>query len=224
LLAFIAAEGREFGGLNLHLQDRRKLAVGLQFAVQGELNGMRVVLAADGAGPKCAARAVEAVKAIENLSGLISTGLCGALDPALVCGDIFIATGPGHNLPTRMTKPYRTGTLISQDRVATTPLEKAALRATGAGAVEMEAAAVAAKAQEYNIPFYCIRVVGDTANEALPLDFNQMRDAEGRFSRWKIIGAALRDPLRIFPELITLQRTSKSAALALGDFLANSRF
>jgi adenosylhomocysteine nucleosidase len=224
LLAFIAAEGREFGGLISHLQNRRKLAVGVRFAVRGELNGIGVVLAADGAGPKCAARAVEAVKAIENLSGLISTGLCGALDPALVCGDIFIAVDPGHNLPARMTRPYTTGTLVSQDRVATTPSEKAVLRATGAGAVEMEAAAVAAKAKEYNVPFYCIRVVGDTANEALPLDFNQMRDAEGRFSRWKIIAAALRDPFRIFPELITLQRTSRSAALALGDFLGDCRF
>jgi len=40
--------------------------------------------------------------------------------------------------------------------------EKADLRLTGADAVEMEAAAVAAKATEWNIPFYCVRVVTDT--------------------------------------------------------------
>ena len=40
-------------------------------------------------------------------------------------------------------------------------------------------------------------MVTDTADESLPLDFNRMRDADGRFSRAKIVAAALRRPARI---------------------------
>jgi hypothetical protein len=90
--------------------------------------------------------------------------------------------------------------------------------------VEMEAAAVAERAKRYQVPFYAVRVVTDTCEETFPLDFNQMRSLEGRFSRVRIIGAALRRPLAVFPELIGLNRRTKRAARALGDFLADSRF
>ena len=93
--------------------------------------------------------------------------------------------------------PHQTGTLLSIDHVAITAAEKSELRQTGASAIEMEAAGVAAKAKEYNLAFYCIRVVTDTADENLPLDFNPMRDANGRFSRSKILAAAFRKPSRI---------------------------
>jgi hypothetical protein len=87
----------------------------------------------------------------------------------------------------------------------------------------MEAAGVAAKAKEYNLPFYCIRVVTDTAGESFPLDFNQMRDANGRFSRSKILAAAFRKPT-VFPKLLKFDKTSKDASQALGDFIADTRF
>jgi len=88
----------------------------------------------------------------------------------------------------------------------------------------MEAAAVAERARQWNIPFYCIRVVTDTAWESFPLDFNRMRDASGRFSRSKIIAAACRKPVAVFPELMKLDRRCKDAAEALGDFIAGCRF
>ena len=87
----------------------------------------------------------------------------------------------------------------------------------------MEAAAVAQKAQEYNLPFYCIRVVTDTADESLPLDFNRMRDSDGRFSRSKIVAAAFRKPM-VFPKLLKFNKRCKAAADALGDFIADTRF
>jgi nucleoside phosphorylase len=108
--------------------------------------------------------------------------------------------------------------------VASTAAEKAELRQTGAGAVEMEAAAVAAKAIEWDVPFYAIRVVTDTADENFVLDFNRMRDASGRFSRVKIMTAALRRPITVLPELAKLNRRCKDAAQALGDFVAGTRF
>ncbi len=87
----------------------------------------------------------------------------------------------------------------------------------------MEAAAVADRAKRYNVPFYVVRVVTDTCHESFPLDFNQMRGEDGRFSRPKILAAALRTPTAI-PELMKLNKRTKRAAQTLGDFLADSRF
>ena len=112
------------------------------------------------------------------------------------------------------------GVLLSIDRVASTVAEKSELRQTGADAVEMEAAGVAQKAIEYNLPFYCIRVVTDTANEDFPLDFNLMRDSAGRFNRMKILMAGW----RVFPRLLELNKRSKAASQALGDFLDSIHF
>jgi adenosylhomocysteine nucleosidase len=144
-----------------------------------------------------------------EVDGLISTGFCGALDPALRVGDIVVGGGK----------------VFTLDRVAVTAEEKRDLRArTGAVAVDMEAAAVSRKAAEWGVPFYCIRAVSDTAYEDMPLDFNLYRDAEGRFSRSRIALAALARPFRRVPSLLRLDRNCKFAAEALGEFLADCRF
>jgi len=249
LLAFIAAESREFSGFIANAERLVKLNWPIDFARKVWLNGRAAVLVANGPGPKLAGQAVELLKGAEDLKGLVSTGFCGGLDPALQPCDIFIATEiltlANHDLnhdrnpdalPSRdcqgATAPKSladargsviTGSLLSMDRVATGVAEKSELRKTGARAVEMEASAVAAKAVEWNVPFYCIRVVTDTANESFPLDFNRMRDADGRFSRAKIIGAVLLKP-RVVPELMKLNKRCNAAAKALGDFVASCRF
>ena len=90
--------------------------------------------------------------------------------------------------------------------------------------MEMEAAGVEAVARKLQVPFYCIRVVTDAASETLALDFNRMRGEDGRFSRGRILAAALRNPRSVVPALFSLERTCKCASLALGDFIANCRF
>ena len=125
---------------------------------------------------------------------MVSYGFCGALDPALAVNDIVIGSevlgGAMGTLtclvprrPTGVPTPQK---IASTDRVVQSAIEKALLFQSGAAAVEMEAAGVASYAQERSIPFYCMRVVTDAANEDLPLDFNRVRDSEGRFSRFKI--------------------------------------
>jgi adenosylhomocysteine nucleosidase len=225
LLAFVAAEAREFAGVLRHAERVEKLDWPLDFARKIWLNGRAVVLVANGPGPKLAARAAEVAKEREELTGLVSTGFCGALDPELRVGDIFIATCVLPSAPCVQSLAsargsVKTGKLLSIDRVASTAAEKAELRQTGADAVEMEAACVAQKAIEYNLPFYCVRVVTDTAHENLPLDFNLMRDSSGRFSTMKILAAGF----RALPGLLKLNKRSKAAAQALGDFLAGTRF
>jgi adenosylhomocysteine nucleosidase len=199
----------------------------LDFARLGRLNGTQVVMVANGPGPKLAGCAVDVVKEHQRMDGLISIGFCGGLQRSLHACDIFVATevlGVSPALMPASQKFFKTGKLLSIDRVVSTGAEKAELGKTGADAVEMEAAAVATRAQQWKVPFYAVRVVTDTYDETFPLEFNQMRSGDGRFSRVRIFGAAMRRPLAVFPELIKLNRTTKRAARALGDFLADSRF
>ena len=228
LIVFIGAEKREFDGLLAHARHPARIHWPLEFAHSAIWHGEPALFVANGPGSRLAGRAVDVVAERQPVAALISVGFCGALDPALRRGDIFVAAevlgiGPAL-LPEGAPKGYHTGILVSTDRVAITPAEKADLRRTGASAVEMEAAAIAARAKLEGTPFYCIRVVTDTADEALPLDFNRMRDAEGRFSRTRILAAACRKPGTLFPELLRLNSRCKSAGKALGDFIADCRF
>lgn len=226
MLAFIASEAREFAGLLQHVEEETHLNWPLDFACSASLNGQPVILAANGPGPKLAARAAEVIKEHHELKGLVSVGFCGALNPALSACDIFVANQlHGVALPLSVPRSEsRPGKLLSIDRVATTAEEKRALfEQTHADAIEMEAAALAAKAQQWQIPCYAIKVVTDTASETFPLNFNRLRDREGRFSRPKIVAAALRRP-SAFPALLNLNRRCNQASQALGDFLAGTRF
>jgi len=178
-----------------------------EFAAQAEYGGDRWLLIANGPGTALVEKALGQLPGKEGveLSGVISTGFCGALDPALRVGDIVRE-------------------LYSIDRVAVTAAEKHELRnQTGAAAVDMESAAIARKAAQWGVPFYAIRAVSDTAAEDMPLDFNKYRDRDGRFSRFRIALAALARPVTRVPALLRLDRNCQVAAESLGDCFAHSR-
>ena len=190
------------------------------------------MLVANGPGPKLAGQAADTLKEHQELEALASIGFCGALDPALKPCDILVAHALSvprshscERLPGISQRPHHTGTLLSLDHVVSTSAEKSELRRqTNASAVEMEAAAIAARAQEWQIPFYALKVVTDTASESFPLDFNRLRDSSGRFSRTRILAAALRRPAASFPALLKLNQRCNAASKALGDFIADTRF
>jgi adenosylhomocysteine nucleosidase len=194
----VAAEEREFSGI-------RKRC------------GARFELLANGPGQRLV---TEALRERRNVDGLVSTGFCGALDPALRVGDIVVS-----GAAVRSRVPFIHGEILSADRVAATAAEKRELRErTGAIAVEMEAAAVEAKAREWGVPYRCVKVVSDIAAEDMPLDFNLYRDAAGRFSRTRIALAAMMRPFTVMPGLLRLDRNCKVAAERLGEFFADCEF
>lgn len=226
-LVFVAAEAREFAGILRRASRVEKLSWPLQFARRAEMNGRPIVMLANGPGPRLAgAAAREAGARLQKVDGFVSTGYCGALDNGLRTLSIVVASevngSPALEPATELV--YAAGAMLSRDAVVCTVEEKSRLRETGAIAVEMEAAGIEPVARKMGVPFYCVRVVTDAASEALALDFNQVRDRNGRFSRARILAAACRRPGRILPELMKLARTSKSASIALGDFIANCRF
>ena len=232
----VAAESREFRGILRNCGPVTPLAWPVRFAVATEMAGQAYVFAANGPGPRLAAevlRAAEVNSAKAGIRAVISTGFCGGLDPQLALGSIVDATsvidGPTGRKWATIAAGTNTqcarGPILSLDRVAITAVEKRELAtSSGAIAVEMEAAAVSSWADTNNVPFHCVRVVSDTADDNFTINMNAMRDAEGRFDRFKILRQALAKPFTRIPGLMQLDRNCRVAEERLGSFFANCRF
>lgn len=189
-----------------------------------EPSGVAVIRVANGPGPVLAAEAVDSVR--QRVDLIVSTGLCGALDSSLRIGDVFVATSVNGVAvtPVVASRPFRSGPLVSIDRVAGTAEEKLALRERGALAVEMEAAGVLDRARARGVPFRCIRAVSDLAGETFGLDLNAARGQDGRFRLAHILARAARHPFQGVPELVRLRRNADTAARALGEFFGDCHF
>lgn len=232
----VAAESFELQPFAASLENLRKLKWPLDYAFEGVLHGVRMILVAHGAGPKLAAKAVDIAFRAVTVSGLsaskihavLSVGLCGALTPSLAVNEIVVGSQVIENAGNRSfgcaeiisALPFTSGTVLSQDRIANTAAEKEKLGSAGAIAVEMEAAGVAAKAEQAELPFACIKVVSDSVGESFPFNLNEMRTTEGRIARGKIGTYVLTHPM-LLPSLLELKRRSSRAARTLGDFLVS---
>jgi adenosylhomocysteine nucleosidase len=116
-----------------------------------------------------------------GIAGVVSFGLCGALDPALKVGDLVIGEsvadagdcyGADANWAARIAAllpDARVGRFASAERPVASVAEKAELRErTGAVAVDLESFPVARLARWFGVPFAVIRAVSDAADRALP--------------------------------------------------------
>jgi adenosylhomocysteine nucleosidase len=210
-ILLVAAEAREFSGLLARIPGKPVALPEAAFAHEISLQDRRTILLANGPGPHLVKQMLSSpVLKKWNITEVISTGFCGALDPTLRIGDIVIA-GEGE--------------IWSEDRVAVRAEDKRRLREkTGARVVEMEYAAVRAKAAEWGVPCRAVRVVSDSATEDLPLDLNRYRDAQGRFQLTRIALSGLLRPFSVLPKLMQLDRNSKLASERLGAFFVDSKF
>ena len=215
----VAAEAREFSGILKRFRRAVKLDLnGAKFAREVLKDGDRWLLVANGPGPRCIE---ELLKKKMDVNGVINTGFCGALDPSLRVGDVVV----WGDAPPVSRARFVVGEISSSDRVIVTAQEKVRLREkTGAIAAEMEAGAVKRIAGQWQVPFYCVRAVSDTANEDMPLDFNLYRDSAGRFSLPKIALAAVSRPFTRIPALRRLEANCNMASESLGAFFADCRF
>lgn len=234
-LLLIASEAREFRGILRNCGNSVRLNWPVDFAQSAVWNRDRVVMVANGPGFRLASKAAQIAGEKERFRAVVSTGFCGGLDPELQVGDIVEVSSVidvdsrtefGCETPGVATGAAAArGALASVDRVAETSSEKAELRArTGASAVEMEAAAVARFAASRALPFYCLRVISDTAGHSFDIHLNDMRDQEGRFAKGRIVLEALRRPWSRIPGLIRLDRACKLAEDRLGEFFVNCNF
>jgi adenosylhomocysteine nucleosidase len=222
-LLFVASDRMEFPGLLRRCRQVRTVSLAVDWARSGSLGEHEVLLVANGAGAARAAAAVDAVVKTFSPDAIVSLGFCGALDPSLNIADVVVSTGSGVQVPSS-APPHRAGVVCSVDHVARTAEEKRRLHASGAVAVEMEAAGVAARAHALGVPFYCIKSVTDLAGETMANDFNAAMRPDGHFDTIGILKSSLRHPSVRLPELVRLRKRCVRAASALGDFVADCRF
>jgi len=174
-----------------------------------------------------------------GVCGVISFGLCGALDPSLKVGDVVVgelvadaddsyaADAAWAERLMAATPGARYGAFARAEQVVGSPAEKAELRRrTGAAAVDLESYVVARLARWFGAPFAILRAVSDSADRALPHAARVGLGPDGR----PAIGAVLAS-LRAHPwQIGSLIRTAleaedafhslERAAQALGPRLA----
>lgn len=181
-----------------------------------------------GPGPERAALA--AAQALEQgAAALVSWGLVGALDAALVPGTVVVprrvlrkgaaplgVDAAWHARLTALSATFATsfGDVLTVSAALGSPQAKAAAAAaSGAVAVDMESAAIAAVAAAARVPFVALRVVVDGLGDALPGDAEAWIDERGN----RRLGAALRAVVKPaeWRALLTLAQRYRTATSVL---------
>lgn len=150
---------------------------------------------------------------------VLTCGFAGGLDPNLAIGTVVFTTEDqalAASLASARATPAR---FHCATRIAITIAEKQELRrTTRADVVEMESEAIQAVCREFRIPCATVRVISDTANENLPLDFNQLSNPDQSLNFGKLAWAIAKSPGKI-PALMQLQKNSRLAAENLARVL-----
>jgi hypothetical protein len=92
---------------------------------------------------------------------------------------------------------------------------------TQADAVEMESGIIRSLCRAHAIPSATVRVITDTAEEDLPLDFNALLTADRRIHPGRLAVEILRSPCSL-GELLRLRRRCVSAAARLSEVLTQA--
>ena len=193
-------------------------------------DGTLVAVSGMGAAAADAARAlVEA-----GATALVSWGMAGALDPGLEAGDVCLpsevvaADGSSFTTARHWREPLAASLAASmgaQRRVAcgrlftssepigTASAKEAAFRRTGAAAVDMESAPVAQVAALHGMPFIAVRVIVDTATDAVPSAVLAASD-RGQVHLWRLLGGLVLAPAELAP-LMRLARRYRVATRSL---------
>ncbi len=193
-----------------------------------------ILVGVSGIGGTAAAEAARRL-AEAGATSLVSWGLAGGLDPALGAGTICLPTlviaADGSRLATdhhwrelvaaaiAARRVVVSGSLLTSLRSIDDVAGKAAaFRETGAAAVDMESHAVGAVAASCKLPFIAIRVIVDTAHDALP-DPVVAASSGGDVSSLRLVQELLRSPSSIAP----LLRLALRYRAARGSLVAVAR-
>lgn len=182
-----------------------------------------------GMGAKNAMRAAQSL-IDTDVDALVSWGSAGALHPALVPGDIVLPVAVIDYSDKRQYqvdqrwhtalknklghKKIYDGNLASTREVQQGPRQKIKLhRATGALAVDMESAAIAAVASKEKKPFLVIRSISDTAAMHIPKSAIDASDQYGRVSMRGLSVALMKRPREVlhYPRFIRSFASAKQS-------------
>jgi adenosylhomocysteine nucleosidase len=183
-------------------------------------------------GMGCAAAGMAARRLVEaGATALVSWGMAGGLDPDLPAGAIclprevvapdgmrFATASPWRESLTASVvsrRPVTSGALLtSLHPIAGVAAKAQARRETGAVAVDMESSAVAEVAAASHVPFMAVRVIVDTAHDAIPSSVTAAGES-GQVRIARLIAGLARSPAEIVA-LIRLARRYHAAIRSLG--------
>jgi nucleoside phosphorylase len=200
----------------------------LTFALKEEARPLQRLLRAQpdvkflltGIGRRNAEQTIRQALARQRFQFVLTCGFAGGLNPELPTGTvIFSADEDFGRSPALLAAGARPARFHCADRIVASAEEKRKLwQSTAADAVEMESAVIRATCREHGLPSATVRVISDSANEDLPLDFNLLMDAEQNMSYARLALALALSPGKL-GALLRLQRETKAAAERLAEAL-----
>ena len=162
----------------------------------------------------------------EGVTGLVSFGLAGGLDPALPAGTLLVPRTlllDGHGamqadaaLCAWLGGATQGSILAGTAVVAGVEAKRALHVRTGAVAVDLESGAVARAAARHGIGFAVLRAVCDPAERDLPPAALAALDRTGAIGGLRVLGSVLRAPAQV-PALLRLARDADAARRALRE-------
>jgi adenosylhomocysteine nucleosidase len=183
-------------------------------------------VAIGGGGAEGARAAAERLLA-DGAEALVSFGLAGGLDPALLAGAILVpeavlAAGrvwPVDPALARRLGPLDARKILGGGAVVSTAAEKRHLHeATGAAAVDLESGAVAEAASRAGRPFAVLRAICDPADRDLPPAALAALGAGGALAVSRLLGSLLSRPGQI-AALLALAHDAAAARRAMAAHL-----
>jgi adenosylhomocysteine nucleosidase len=244
ILVFYALR-REVGGMRRRIAGRSSLSNGLR-GFKGRLGAEEIIAVATGIGVgRAHAAARQALHTFSRPRMVISTGVAGALVPALKAGELVIADrmllveeqdggvqDASFNEVVRISADtlqiaqaalqragmaFATGALLTMHRVMTGAAARNAAHArSGALAVDMESAVIAMEAESAGAPFVCVRAIMDEFDDEIP--GAELPDESGRVAPLKAAAYFLKNPasLALIPGVLKkLNRATGSIAAAV---------
>lgn len=167
---------------------------------------------------------------------VLHVGYCGGADPELAPGDLVIADSVvdaasgnafacdaalllrGQGIVRDRALRSRTGRLVTVDRVASSPHDKAFLATQHAAiGIDMESAELAAALAGAGVPFLVIRAVLDPLDDHLP-DISDAIDEDGSANALALVTHLVRKPSEI-ARLPRIQYLASHARAAIAAFV-----
>lgn len=192
MILIFYAFAREMAVLKRRLEGRSAIRIGGLRGFRARLGATELAAIATGLGIRRAAEAARrAIEAFPAADLVIATGVAGALSETLECADLVLADSliseseapvsaaenfviPAADLARfkdalqRTRRKFTVGPILTTARILHDGAAKRAASArTGAIAVDMESAAVAAEANRRGVRFACVRAVLDTIDETV---------------------------------------------------------
>jgi adenosylhomocysteine nucleosidase len=233
-IAIFAALQWECRAVVTNLRSTRRIRLGAFSGWHGRAPRHEVYVVKTGVGVQRATAAAAALAEPRDFALLVSTGCAGGLVPELRAGDLIIATavtgggdGVGLTDPAQRLRafdcaaaaglPCRQGLVACSPTALATAASKRAAASTGAIAVDMEGAPIAARAARAGVPFLSVRAVLDGADDDLTGPGTLVDPTTGAV-RPLVLTAYVATHPGVVPQLIALRRMQDIARTRLERF------